>query len=166
MKRVIALRQRFRAFGRGSLEFVYPANRKVLAFIRRWEGEQVLVVANLSRHAQFVELDLSSRREAVPVELFGGTEFPAIGERPYVLTLGPHSFYWFELRPARQAVEGVRRAEPEELPRLEMEAAWADLFVDGTPPGLEGALHGYLASRPWLRSGRRRLKAVEVVDAV
>src|SRR5205823_13925877 len=99
MRRLIALRKRYRAFGRGSLEFLYPENRKVVVFLRRFEDERILVVANLSRHAQYVELDLREFAGMTPVELFGGNEFPRVGELPYLLTLGPHAFYWFAIEP-------------------------------------------------------------------
>ncbi|HSN55561.1 MAG TPA: maltose alpha-D-glucosyltransferase, partial [Candidatus Sulfomarinibacteraceae bacterium] len=89
MKRLIALRRQHRTFGRGSMEILEPANRKVLAYLRRYRGEVILAVANLSRFAQPVELDLSEFRGWVPVEMFGRTEFPPIGDLPYFLTLGP-----------------------------------------------------------------------------
>src|SRR5581483_6805437 len=103
MKHIIGLRKRFKAFGRGSLTFLYPENRKVLAYVRRYQEEKILVVANLSRLAQYVELDLSEFRGMIPVELFGQTEFPAVGELPYLLTIAPHGFYWFTLEPKRVA---------------------------------------------------------------
>src|SRR2546423_9383240 len=103
-KRMIAVRQRDPAFGRRAPAFLYPENRKVLTYLRIYGDERILVVVNLSRHAQYVELDLSQFREMVPVELFGGTEFPKIGELPYFLTLSPHAFYWFSLQ-----------AQPEEI---------------------------------------------------
>jgi maltose alpha-D-glucosyltransferase/alpha-amylase len=92
MRRLIGLRRRFRAFGRGTLEMLRPDNRKVVAFLRRFEDETILVVANLSRFTQAVELDLAQCRGAVPVELFGNTRFPAVGDLPYFVTLGPHGF--------------------------------------------------------------------------
>jgi maltose alpha-D-glucosyltransferase/alpha-amylase len=165
-RRLIALRRRSRAFSRGSLEFLLPSNRKVLAFVRRWEQEQVLVVANLSRHAQYAELDLSSLRESRPVEMFGGTWFPAIGERPYLLTLGPHSFYWFELRPTRESVEASSAEPRDELPRLTSESAWADLFRSGAAAhGLESVLPRFLAARGWLTEPERIVTALEILDA-
>lgn len=103
-KRLIALRKRYAAFGRGTLEFLYPENRKVLCFLRKTEDQILLTVFNLSRFVQGVELDLSPYRGLMPVELFGQVEFPPIGDQPYFLTLGPHSFYWFTLVPQR--VEG------------------------------------------------------------
>jgi maltose alpha-D-glucosyltransferase/alpha-amylase len=99
MKRLIAIRRRHRVFGRGALELLAPANVRVLAYLRADERETILCVVNLSRFAQPCELDLSRFAGAIPVELFGNTPFPAIGELPYFLTLGPHSFYWFRLAP-------------------------------------------------------------------
>jgi maltose alpha-D-glucosyltransferase/alpha-amylase len=98
MRNMIALRKLFRVFGRGSLEFLKPENRKVLAYIRKYDGEQVLCVANLSRFAQPVELDLSPMAGMTPVEMLGYTEFPVIERSPYRLTLGPYGFFWFELQ--------------------------------------------------------------------
>ncbi|NKE71170.1 maltose alpha-D-glucosyltransferase [Nitrospiraceae bacterium HYJII51-Mn-bac16s-1-B09] len=98
MKEIIRLRRSSRVFGRGSLEFLNPENHRVLAYIRRWEDETVLVVTNLSRSAQAVELDLRPFRGAIPIEMFGRNAFPRIGERPYPLTLAPYHFFWFQLR--------------------------------------------------------------------
>jgi maltose alpha-D-glucosyltransferase/alpha-amylase len=101
VRRLIHIRRRYRAFGRGTIEFLQPANQKILVYVREYEDEQLLIVNNLSRFSQPVELDLSRFRGCVPVELFGETTFPSIGELPYFLTLGPHAFYWFRLeRPA------------------------------------------------------------------
>src|SRR6185369_9301843 len=82
-KRLIALRKRYKAFGRGSLEFLQPDNRKILAYLRSFQEESIFVVANLSRFVQYVELDLSRFQGQVPIELFGQTRFPKIGELPY-----------------------------------------------------------------------------------
>src|SRR5260370_10180383 len=103
MRRLIALRKRHRAFGRGTLELLRPENRKVLAFVRAYESEQILCVANLSRFLQVVELDLSKWQGMVPVELFGSTVLTAVGDTPYLFTLGPHSFYWFSMQPRAAA---------------------------------------------------------------
>jgi len=99
MKRLIAIRKRFPVFGRGALEFLDPANRKVFAYLREGESETILCVANLSRFVQPCELDLRRYESRVQVELFGSTPFPSIGNLPYFLTLGPHTFYWFRLVP-------------------------------------------------------------------
>ena len=105
MKRMIAQRKQFQAFGRGSLEFVHPANRKVLAFVRQYQDERVLVVANLSRFAQGVELDLSKHQNMVPVEMFGRSHFPAITDHPYFLSLGPYGYHWFHLQPKEVSLD-------------------------------------------------------------
>jgi maltose alpha-D-glucosyltransferase/alpha-amylase len=100
MKRLIRVRRAHPVFGRGSLEFLHPENRRVLAYLREHEGVSIVCVANLSRFAQYVELDLSAFNGRVPVELIGRVHFPPIGELPYLLTLGPHDFFWFELTDA------------------------------------------------------------------
>src|SRR5437660_1678517 len=104
MKRLIAQRKRYRAFGRGTMEFVHTENRKILAFVRRYEEETILVIANLSRYVQCCELDLAQYKGMVPVELSGSTRFPEIGERPYFVNIGPFTFYWFTLERQRPEV--------------------------------------------------------------
>jgi maltose alpha-D-glucosyltransferase/alpha-amylase len=99
MRRMIQVRKGHTAFGRGTLEFLYPRNRKVLAFVREYEGQRLLCVFNLARSAQAVELDMRNYTAAVPVELTGASAFPPIGELPYMLTLPAYGFYWFILEP-------------------------------------------------------------------
>jgi maltose alpha-D-glucosyltransferase / alpha-amylase len=101
MRNMIALRKLFRVFGRGSLEFLSPSNRKCLAYLRRDGADQVLCVANLSRFSQPVELDLSRLAGMTPVEMLGYTEFPAIDASPYRLSMSPYGFFWFELQGGR-----------------------------------------------------------------
>ncbi|MDF2691939.1 MAG: Trehalose synthase [Labilithrix sp.] len=143
-KRLIAMRKRYRAFGRGSVEFLHPSNPRVLAFVRRWEDETILVVANLSRHVQFVELDLSSMKGAIPVELMGRTRFPSVGELPYMLTLGGHDFYWFALEAPREAPDERRSLGGEVV--LSCTSVDSLLFGDERPL-LEEALPAFLHSR-------------------
>ncbi len=95
MKRMMAVRQRHGVFGRGAIELLYPKNRKVFAYLRRDDREVVLCVANLSRQAQAVEVDLSDYKGRVLIELTGRSAFPAIGEQPYLFTLPAYGFYWF-----------------------------------------------------------------------
>jgi len=97
MKRLIAIRMRYPALARGSTRFLSPSNEKVLTYIREYQGQQVLVVNNLSRFCQYAELELRDYEGCVPLECFGNNPFPRIGELPYLLTLGPHGFYWFLL---------------------------------------------------------------------
>jgi maltose alpha-D-glucosyltransferase/alpha-amylase len=104
MRRIIRVRKRYRAFGRGSLEFLNADNRTVLAYVRAYADEVLLCVVNLSRFVQPSQLDLSAYAGCQPIELIGETPFPPIGELPYFLTFGPHSFYWFRLdRPSAGA---------------------------------------------------------------
>jgi maltose alpha-D-glucosyltransferase/alpha-amylase len=98
MQRLIRVRHSSRAFGRGSFQLLSPTNHRILAFVRRHEGEVVLCVFNLAASAQAVALDLSELAGAIPVEMFGGSLFPRVGQGAYVLTLGPHDFFWFKLR--------------------------------------------------------------------
>jgi maltose alpha-D-glucosyltransferase/alpha-amylase len=109
-RRLIAARRRSPAFGRGSIEFLRPRNASVLAYLRRWQDDTLLIVANLSGRAQPVELDLAALEGTVPVEMIGDTRFPPVRREPYVLSLGPHGFYWFRLegrqrRPIRYGIE-------------------------------------------------------------
>jgi maltose alpha-D-glucosyltransferase/alpha-amylase len=98
MKNLIRLRKLFKAFGRGTLELLAPSNQKVFVYVRRYERDVILCVANLSRSVQPVQLDLSAFAGLIPVEMMGYTDFPPIGAEPYFLTLGPYDFYWFELQ--------------------------------------------------------------------
>ncbi|HEX9015881.1 MAG TPA: maltose alpha-D-glucosyltransferase [Chloroflexota bacterium] len=169
MKRLIALRKRYRAFGRGSLEFLYPENRKILAFIRRLGDETILVVANLSRFVQYVELNLAEFKEMVPVELFGQTDFPPIGDLPYLLTLGPHSFYWFALMTQRVATSQAPTTPVEaraKLPLLSVAGSWEDLVTARDSSALREVLPGYFRTRRWFGQKARRIKGTQIVDAV
>jgi maltose alpha-D-glucosyltransferase/alpha-amylase len=151
MKRLIAIRQQHKVFGRGTIEFLGPANRRVLAFIRRYENETILCVANLSRGVQPVEIDLSRYAGRVPIEMIDRTEFPRIGTLPYMLTLGPYGFYWFQLLEST-AIPTVTRVAPRpaagtasDLPPLLVGPVWDQLFDSHTRVLLE---RDYL--RPWL----------------
>ena len=171
-KRLIALRKRFKALGRGSLEFLYPENRKVLAFVRRYQDETILVVANLSRFAQYVELNLDQLSGMTPVEVFGRTRFPRIGELPYLLTLGPHAFYWFTVEPENALVPPLdgssARSEPSASPPpvLVVEDDWADALTGAGRARLEDILTGYFPSRGWVDEKARRIKGARILDSL
>jgi maltose alpha-D-glucosyltransferase/alpha-amylase len=98
MKRLIAVRKSTKVFSRGSIEFLRPANHRVLSYVRQLDGEKILVVNNLSSSAQAVELDLRQHKGNIPIEMSGRNLFPRIGDLPYLLTLGPYESYWFRLR--------------------------------------------------------------------
>jgi maltose alpha-D-glucosyltransferase/alpha-amylase len=98
MQQIIRVRRSTPVFGSGSIEFLYPANHRVLAYVRQLADETILVVNNLSSSAQAVELDLRRYKGRIPIEMFGRNLFPRVAEAPYLLTLGPYQFFWFRLR--------------------------------------------------------------------
>jgi maltose alpha-D-glucosyltransferase/alpha-amylase len=98
LRRFVELRKQHPVFGLGTYEALWPINPKIFAHVRTYEDDILLCVHNLARSAQFVELDLSRYAGMVPEEMFGRTRFPAVGELPYLLTLGPRGFFWFQLR--------------------------------------------------------------------
>ncbi|MDD5627780.1 MAG: maltose alpha-D-glucosyltransferase [Elusimicrobia bacterium] len=164
-KRLVAQRKQFKAFGRGTLEFLLPPNPKILAFIRQFDGETVLVVANLSRFAQYVDLDLSRFKGCSVIETFGHTEFPPATERPYPLTLGPHAFYWFALEPSRDpavlTASGITA-----LPEVSVLEDWTKV-LEGTERGwLEDALSRMIVTRRWFGGKARRIKRLTVVEEI
>lgn len=152
----------------GTIEFLHPENRRVFVCLRRYQEEAILVVANLSRFIQPVELELGAFASRVPVELFGRTEFPAITDRPYFLTLGPHAFYWFSIEakaPARVELVG----EPvgaEARPVLTVEEDWEDVFLEHNHIALAGALQDWLPSRRWFGGKARRIKGVHIQEII
>lgn len=164
-RRLIAIRNNFKAaFGRGSLRFLYPANRKVLAYLREHDGETILCVANLSRAPQAVELDLADMNGRIPVELTGGTPFPAIGELTYLLTLPAYGFYWFSL--TQSAADNAQLVGP--MPEL------MTLVIQGTPDSLfrgreqqafeKQAAPAFLPQQRWFAGKASPIQSVEVLD--
>ena len=160
MKRIIDLRKRYKAFGRGSISFLPVDNRKILAFIREYENEKILVVANLSRFSQAAELDLSAYQTMVPVEMFGRTDFPPIGELPYFLTLSPHGFYWFSLEPQELHGEYAPAVPGEErqIPKLVLRGSWERLLASNRQQRLLDVLTDYVRGRRWFRSKARTIR--------
>src|SRR5437870_5425592 len=162
MRRVIAMRKNFRAFSRGTLEFLYPDNAKVLAFVRRYENETVLVVVNLSRFAQVVELDLAHFSGCVPIEVFSRNPFPIIKKSAHVLTLGPHSHYWFTLQPLSER----RRMEKKRLvPTLNARPELQSLLDNGERVRLESEiLPEYISGCRWFGAKARTLRQMRVLE--
>lgn len=174
-RNMIALRKLFRVFGRGTLEFLHPENRKVLAYIRSWQAEDgheetVLCVANLSRFAQPVQLDLARFAGRQPVEMLGYVPFPTIDQTPYALTLAPYSFFWLELQPG---------------PQQSSEAAGEDALLAATPTAsaptnsihtagyvathqraIEEALVHYLPQQRWFGSKSRTIASVTLAETL
>jgi maltose alpha-D-glucosyltransferase/alpha-amylase len=131
MKRMLQVRQTSHAFGRGTLRFIRPGNRKVLVYLREFKDDVILCVANLSRSAQPVELDLSPYKNAVPIELLGRTPFPPIGDLPYFLTLPNYGFYWFKLsRDVQPPAWHEEHLPRDDLPVLVLIDGWKSLFPE------------------------------------
>jgi len=148
MKRLIGVRKANKVFGRGSLTFIRAANRTVLAYVRQLDNEAILCVANLSRSAQAVELDMSAWRERVPLEMLGRTRFPRIGELPYLVTLPPYGFFWFQL--CQESDRPPEKILPREITTLVIGNGWEALLSGWTRQTLETeVLPGFIGERRW-----------------
>lgn len=164
MKRLIAMRKRHKAFGRGSLEFLSSDNSKTLAFIRQYQDETILVIANLSRFPQVTELDLSKFAGQALVEVHGQSKFPTIRESPYLFTLGPYSHHWLSLTPQRQSVSvGQEWA----LPALSVKARWQSLLEAERREELEKeVLPRYLQTCRWFGGKGRTLQQINIREVI
>ncbi|MGI0067544.1 MAG: putative maltokinase, partial [Thermoplasmata archaeon] len=149
-KRLIALRRQSRVFGRGETTVLYPENPRILSFVRSFEGDQVLIVANLSHLAQVVDLDLHAFRGTRPVELFGHTPFPPVTESPYRLSLGPYGIFWFRLETPTATEPGGALPPPEPL-ELRARGDWNALADPEVRARLERYLPAYLQTQRWFR---------------
>jgi maltose alpha-D-glucosyltransferase/alpha-amylase len=163
-RRVIAMRKNFRAFSRGSLEFLFPENNKVLAFLRRHEEETILVVVNLSRFAQAAELDLSRFAGCALMEVFSQNYFPAIGKAPYVITLGPHSHYWFVLRSETAASVASKERQ---IPILELAPNVSALLDNGQRARIEReVLPDYVRHCRWFGAKARTIRQMRIAEEI
>jgi maltose alpha-D-glucosyltransferase/alpha-amylase len=173
-RNMIALRKLFQVFGRGTLKFYNPANRKVLAYLRdldRGDGshETVLCLANLSRFAQPVSLDLSEHAGLQPVEMLGYVQFPLITAEPYPLTLAPYSFLWLELQSAGGPSEISELAETpaaaietEAIPFTLSAGNWSELLTDEGAAFLAGALLSWLPKQRWFGAKSRTIQSIQI----
>lgn len=169
VKRMLAVRGEHRAFGRGTQTFLRPANRSILAYLRQHTddngAETILCVANLSRTAQAVELDLHDFEGETPVELSGGAAFPKIGHLPYLLTLPPYGFLWFDLRSDVEAPEWSTSAPGVEVERhtFVLRPELADIAKDGNRPVLEqDVLPDYVRQRRWFGAKDESIEEIEI----
>ncbi|HEY5055815.1 MAG TPA: alpha-glucosidase C-terminal domain-containing protein, partial [Acidobacteriaceae bacterium] len=182
-RNMIALRKLFKVFGRGTLEFLAPDNRKVLAYLREYKDENgqpessngsgnaeiVLCVANLSRFNQPVTLDLSRFAGMVPVELLGYVTFPPIDKTPYALSLAPYSFLWLELQPSPQAPGSPTMDSGESTLDLVTAASgniWRDLLAGPGLSLLQELLPSYLTRQRWFGAKSRTVSSVRILDWV
>jgi maltose alpha-D-glucosyltransferase / alpha-amylase len=162
MRRMLRVRKSSQAFGRGTMRFIRPGNRKVLAYVREHGEDTILCVVNLAASAQPVELNLAEFKGSVPIELIGQTAFPPIGDLPYLLTLQGHDFYWFRLSRDAAAPAWHQELSPrEDAPVLVLTDQWNTFFperLEAWRRGLatklraqleERALPGYIAGQRW-----------------
>ena len=165
MRRMIAVRRSHPSFGRGTLRFLHPSNRKVLPYVREYEGERILCVANVSRAPQAVELDLAEFRGNVLVELTAGSHFPPIDTRFYQLTLPAYGFFWFRME---EAEAGKERQEQQPAPGLFTLVATGKLetiLAGRELAAFEGRVAPrFLASRFWFGEERKPIERVAVRD--
>ncbi len=169
-RNMIALRKLFKVFGRGTQEFLNPDNRKILAYTREYTGDDgtseiVLCVANLSRFAQPVSLDLTRFTGMVPVEMLGYVPFPQITAQPYPLTLAPYSFLWLELQPAPEVPEAPTVAEEESTLNL-ITGSWRDILAAPGLSLLQELLPAYLLRQRWFGAKSRTISSVRILDWV
>ncbi len=164
-RRIIGVRKSSKVFGRGTLTFVRPANRTVLSYVRQLGDEAILCVANLSRTAQAVELDLSAWEGRIPQEMLGRINFPRIGKLPYLVTLPPYGFFWFQLNKEEGNVE--RMALPREVATLVLGAGWESFTSGWTRRNFENdVLPGFIAHQRWFADKEARGVAVKMSAAV
>jgi maltose alpha-D-glucosyltransferase / alpha-amylase len=163
MRRVIAMRKKFAAFGGGTIEFLLPDNSKVLAFLQKHETQTMLVLANLSRFAQPVEIDLSAYEGMVPVEVFSRNKFPAIKRAPYFFTLAPYDHCWLALEAAAPAVQAAAEYA---APFIDAEPSWEKLLAEPQKTVLEREiLPAWLQNSRWFGGKAREPRQVRIVES-
>ena len=165
MKRLIGVRKSTKVFGRGNLTFIRPANRAVLAYVRQLDNEAILCVANMSRSAQAVELDMSHWKGRVPQEMLGRTNFPRIGELPYLVTLPPYGFFWFSLNADSQSEP--EKVLPREITTLVVGHGWENALSTWTRRTFESeVLPTFMPERRWFADKDSRSISAKVSAAV
>jgi maltose alpha-D-glucosyltransferase / alpha-amylase len=165
MRRMIAVRRSHLSFGRGTLRFLYPSNRKVLAYLREFDGEQILCVANVSRAPQAVELDLAEFKGMVPVELTAGSMFPTIDSRSYLLTLPAYGFFWFRIEPAEASRHPADQQPVPGLFTLVVTGKLETIFSGRELVAFERTVAPrFLASRHWFGHEGTPIERVSVKD--
>ena len=164
-KRLIAVRKSSKVFSRGSLSFIRPTNRSVLVYVRQYEDEVLVCVANLSRSAQAAEIDLSPWRGRRPLELLGRTSFPVIGENSYLVTLAPYGFFWLQLCELSETAAAVPIAP--EFETLVVTSGWKSLMQGRSRTVLErDVLPAFLASRRWFSERGNKSIATRIAGSL
>lgn len=167
MRRLIGLRKRYQAFGRGDLKFLSSDNHRILAFVRHYEGEAILAVANLARYSQGAYLDLGGYEGKELLELFGQTPFPVVKKEPYFLTLGPHSFLWFSIREPQPAHLSMpvktRRAE---IPLMVLEGSLEEVLTAKNKKRVLELIPDYLREQHWFAGRIHPIRQVQILGEI
>ena len=164
-KRLIGVRKSTKVFGRGTLTFIRPANRAVLAYVRQLGEEAILCVANMSRSAQAVELDMIPWKGRIPREMLGRTRFPRIGELPYLITLPPYGFFWFSLE--QEAANEPEKVLPREITTLVLGEGWDSPLSGWTRRTFEHeVLPAFMPDHRWFANNTSSAPATTVSAAV
>jgi maltose alpha-D-glucosyltransferase/alpha-amylase len=162
MKRVIAMRKKYKAFSRGTIQILSSNNPKVLTFIREFGDERILVAVNLSRFTQVVEIDLAKFNGQIPEEVFSHNQFPQIQKKPYTLMLGPYLHYWLLLRNGEQ-----KNTESEEEVRtlMRVENSWQNIFKGKWKEYFEDSiLPHYISQCRWFGAKSRKIRRIRIVE--
>ncbi len=178
-RRMLAVRKASQAFGRGQRRFLKPGNRKILAYLREYGEDTILCVANLSRSAQPVELNLATFKGRVPVEMLGRTTFPPVGEPPYLLTISAYGFFWFKLTTDADAPSWHEQIfSIDERPVLVLFDGWSSLFRERVVPWRIGmaektrvqfetdTLPRFIESQRWYAAKGTPIERARIVDSV
>jgi maltose alpha-D-glucosyltransferase/alpha-amylase len=158
MRQMIAVRKQFAAFGRGTLRFLASDNNKVLTFLRTWQQENVLVAANLSRQPQAVHIQMPDHVGCHVREVFSGNAFPPVMEQPYLVTLPPHSFYWFALEAPPEAA----LAQTQQRFEIQSDGTWDEILGSSAEPRLLEALPPYIRRARWFAGKSRTIRALRI----
>ncbi|MDX5422684.1 MAG: maltose alpha-D-glucosyltransferase, partial [Hymenobacteraceae bacterium] len=161
MRRTINMRKRYKAFGRGTIKFLSPSNSKVLAFIREYEDETILVIANLSRFPEAVELDLQEYKGHVPVEVFSKNKFPGIKDEQYLFTIGGHGYYWMELKPQEAPQETI---DQQSRPAVQVSSLKQPLTAQTIKLLENRVLPPYILQRRWFGGKARTVQRMQIIN--
>ena len=161
MKRIIGMRKKFKAFGRGEIKFLSPSNSKIIAYTRTYEDEVVLILGNLSRFSQAAELELEEYEGYTPVEVFSHNKFPQVTEDPYLFTMAPHGYYWFLLEKEKEPLKGKSHTQNITV------GNWEELFQNKAKATLENkVLPDYLNSCRWFGGKSRVIQNIAVRNSI
>ena len=163
MRRLIKMKKRFKAFGRGKITFLESENSKALAFVRSYKNEKILVVVNLSRYAQAAAVEMQSLKDLIPVEVFSQNKFPIIGDEPYDFTLSPYGYYWFKLVEEKDNISII----PVDNHNVLEIKKWSDLVsVNLKDIVTNDILLPYLNNQLWFNIGKRKIEFLRIFDVI